>query len=444
MVMPGVHYVRVGDAMAAYQAFGSGDIDILFLPEVTGHLEVQWEEPAFARNLERLSSFARVIMVDRRGFGLADPVAIDQQLTQHWIADLEAACAAVGTSSVAVIACGAISALALRLAAERPDLVSHLVVLGGTARLRATPDYTIGLSAELLDPAVEYTRQNWGSGEMLSWAAPDRKGDPLLQAWFAKFERNIASPNVAADIQRWAIAIDERDTLAAVEAPALVIHRQEDPLIPCDHGRYVAAHIAHAEFRTLPGSAHLCFGSRPLEWIDEVREFITGSRRSGTRDRVLATVLFTDLVESTPRAARLGDERWRDLLHRYQNLVDRTVRLYGGTIVDCTGDGHLLRFPSASDAVECGLRLIGEAADMGFDVRAGAHIGEMETYADDLAGIVVHIGARIGALAGPGELWVSRTIVDVLEGSHQAFEPVGDHELRGVVGSWSLFRLVPD
>ncbi|MGI9604053.1 MAG: adenylate/guanylate cyclase domain-containing protein [Acidimicrobiales bacterium] len=441
---PEVRYAPSGTSVVAYQLFGEGERTVLFIPDLTGHLEVQWEEPAFARNLERLGTFARVLMVDRRGVGLGGPVNIDTLTVRDWTDDLLAACDHAGVTDPAVIACGAAAALAVTMASENPTRVSHLVLLGGTARVAEAADYPIGLPSALLEQAVPHTAETWGSGEMLSWAAPDRFDDPRLQAWFAKLERNATSPPVAAAIQQWALDFDVRSQLGSVSAPTLVMHREADPLIPVDHGRYLAEHIPGAHFASLPGSAHLCFGARPLEWIDEIREFITGSRRAGARDRAMATVVFTDLVDSTPRAAGLGDERWQDLLHRYRRLVQTTVTLFGGEIVDCTGDGHLLRFATPSDAVECAVRLISDADHLGLSIRAGAHVGEVETRDDLLSGIVVHIGARIGAEAAPGELWVSRTIVDVLEGSHFCFEPMGERILKGVHGSWTLSRVGPN
>jgi len=410
------------------------------MPEWFSNLEVQWEEPAMARTLESLGAFANMVMLDKRGTGLAGPVDPDHLPSlDEWCDDVVAVTNEVGVDSLSIVAAGGAGPLAIQLAAH-PDLtVDRLALLGTSARFRRATGYEIGLDDEAIDMAASVTLELWGSGRMLELGAPDRSVDRTMRTWFARYERMCASPEVAAAMQQFVVDLDVRDRLSEIDAPALVIHRRDEQVIPVSHGRYIAERLGDATLIELPGDAHLCFGDAPMEWLDELRAFVTGSRTAQLFDRRVMTVLFTDIVGSTELASSMGDSRWREVLDKHDRLAADEIRRHGGTVIDFEGDGLLARFDSPTDAINAAFHLQEVLEPLGVIIRSGLHTGEVEIRATEIAGLAVHIGARVAAAADAGDVFVSRTVRDLLLGSRFEFEPRGAHLLKGVPGEWELF-----
>ncbi len=413
------------------------------MPEWFSNLEVQWEEPALARSLESLGAFATVLMVDKRGVGLAGPVDPDHLPTlRDWCDDIVAVVDEVGARPLSIVAAGGAGPLAIELATH-PDLdVDRLALLGTSARFRRAPDYPIGMDDEALDVAASVTRDLWGSGRMLDLGAPDRSIDRSMRGWFARYERMSASPDVAAAMQQLLVDVDVRSKLADITVPTLIIHRRDDRVIPASHGHFLAEHVPQTTFIELPGDSHLCFGDAPMEWLDELRAFHTGSRTAQLFDRRVLTVLFTDIVSSTEIASRMGDSRWREVLEKHDRIAGAEISAHGGTVVDLEGDGVLARFDSPTDAINAAIKLQRALSSLEICVRAGVHTGEVEIRHNEIAGLTVHIGARVADTAAADEVIVSRTVRDLLLGSRFEFEGRGSQILKGVPGEWELFEVV--
>lgn len=411
------------------------------MPEWFSNLEIQWEEPAFARTLERLGAFASVLMVDRRGLGLAGPVDLEDLPTlDEWCDDLVAVVQEIRAVPLSIVAAGGAGPLGITLA-TRPELeIGRLALMGTSPRFRGGPDYPIGLPDEALDSAAELTQEMWGSGRMLSVVAPDRSRDTTMRRWFARFERMSASPGAAAAMQRFLVDVDVRALLADIEVPTVVFHRTYDQAVPLSHGRYLADHIPDASLVELPGSAHVCFGDAPQDWIDELQRFLTGSHAQGPDRRIMA-VLFTDIVGSTERAAAIGDERWREILEKHDVITAAEVKAHEGIIVNFSGDGMLARFDGPADAIHTARRIQAAVAPLDLAVRAGVHVGEVEVRGDELSGLAVHIGARVAATAVGHQVVVSRTVRDLLIGSRYRFEEQPAQRLKGVPDIWELYSV---
>ncbi len=439
---PRTRYARVGTAHVAYQCIGEGPVDVVFVPEWTTHLELQWEEPACARFLDRLSSFARVILFDKRGVGLSDPLAaIDGIGLDPWMDDVGAVLDATGCERAAFIGTGAGGPMTMLFAASHPDRTSKLVCVNTAARFVAAPDYPCGLDPNAVEHAAEWTRETWGTGAIFSAGAPSLASSPAARAFHARLQRASMSPGVAAAMQRVLLAIDIRAVLPSIHAPTLVVHRRDDQLVALDHGRYLAAHIPDATLVELPGADHLYYASDDA-LLDHAQSFLTGAVAPVESERVLATVLFTDIVGSTDHAARLGDRRWRDVLDRHDSILRRQLDRFRGREINTAGDGFFATFDGPARALRCACAIRDEMAAAGLDVRIGVHTGEIETRGDDYSGIGVHIGARVGARAPAGEVLVTRTVVDLVAGSGIEFESTGPVELKGVPGAWELARVV--
>ncbi len=444
MDRPSIRYARHEGAHIAYQALGQGPPSLVFMPDWFTNVEIQWDEPAFARTLERLASFGRLVLFDKRGVGLSDPVVLDALPDLgSWSDDLLAVLDELGAPRAAVIAAGGAGFLALAFAARHPERASHLVLLGASARLLRAADYPAGLPEDLAAIGIPYLLRIWGTGQVLRMAAPDRKTEKPLLDWFARMERVSASPGVVAVTQAMLLELDLRHLLGEVSAPTLVVHRAEDRITPLAHARYLAERIPGARLRVLPGSSHLCFGESPSEWIEEVRQFLSPDPLAPEPVRVVTTVLLTDIIDSTARAEALGDERWQEVKDRHQLLVRREVRSWGGTVLDTAmvGDGHMSRFDRPDRALHCALRLAEGVRELGIEIRAGLHAGEVEVSGSEISGVAVHIGARVCARAGPSQVLVSRTVVDLVRGSGMRFEPVGSVKMKGISGRWQLFEL---
>jgi class 3 adenylate cyclase len=441
-VIPETRYAKKGDAHIAYQVVGDG-LDLVLVSAWFSHLEARWDLPGYAHYIRRLCSFSRLISFDKYGMGLSDPIPSKElPLLEDWMDDVSAVMDAVGLERAVIMGAGEASPMAELFAATYPERTEALVVANGTARISAAPGYEIGAPPALQERFISMAEESWGRGDMAAAINPSIAGDSAaLEAW-GRFFRLSASPATAAAVMRMLFEIDVRDVLSTIRAPTLVVHRQDNPIITVDQGRYLADHIEGASFVAVPGADYgLAVGDIDVV-IDEVEEFLTGSRPAHPTDRVLATVLFTDIVESTPRAVELGDARWRQLLERHDELAQEEVARFGGAIADFTGDGLVASFEGPARAVRCAFALRDRFRSLGLEIRAGLHTGEVERRREGMAGIGVHIAARVLALAGAGEVLVSRTVRDLVTGSGLRFVDRGTHALKGVPDEWEILEAV--
>jgi class 3 adenylate cyclase len=438
MARPETKYARSGDVHIAYQVFGEGDLDLVLVPGFTTHLELLWEYEPSARFLEGLASFARVINFDRRGSGLSDPVADAPTLEQR-MDDVRAVMDAAGSQRAALVGLSEGVPMSILFAASYPQRVQALVCNGGMARSTYAEDYPWGTPAEtLVESGVELILPHWGDGSLIEVAAPSQAEDAQARAFYGRLERSTASPGMMVALFQMFIDLDVREVVPSVRVPVLVLHRVHDRLVNVRHGRWLAEHLPNARLVELEGDDHNPWYRNPEEWLGEVQEFLTGARAMPVPDRVLATVLFTDIVDSTRTAAELGDQRWREVLERHQRTVRDALGRFDGREVKSTGDGFLATFDGPARAIHCAKTIVQSSEPLGIRIRAGLHTGECEVMGDDIGGIAVHIAARVSAHAEPGELLVSRTVKDLVAGSGIEFTDHGAHELKGVPDTWQL------
>jgi class 3 adenylate cyclase len=444
MEAPETRYARSGDYSIAYQVVGKGDLDLVYVPGLASHIEVFWEEPAYSRFLHRLASFSRLILMDRLGTGLSDRLPANQVSTyEQRMDDIRAVMDAVGSERAAVLGWSEGAPLCALFAATYPQRTTALVMYGGVPRFVSDDDYQWGFPREVLDDWVEQiVPAAWGQDEeLLRLWAPSVAEQPGPRRWFVRFGRLAASPGAAQALFGMAQDLDIRDILPAIRVPTLVIHRTEDSLVEVEHSRYMAERIPDAKLVELPGVDHLWWFGDQDAIVDEVQEFLTGARSAPEPDRVLATVMFTDIVGSTKRAADVGDSRWRELLERHEAIVRRELERHRGHEVNTTGDGFLATFDGPGRAIGCARAIAESVRSLGIEVRAGLHTGECEVMNGDVGGIAVHTGARVSAEARPGEVLVSSTVKDLVAGSGIEFEDRGTHELKGVPGEWRLYAV---
>jgi pimeloyl-ACP methyl ester carboxylesterase len=442
MALPQTRYVRSGDVHLAYQVVGEGPIDLLLVSESLSHLEFRWQEPSLARSLRQLASFSRLIMFDKRGTGLSDPVPITGLPTmEQRVDDIRAVMSAAGVEQAAVMGTSEGGAETMLLAATCPEVVSSLVLYAAWPRFFVADDYPIGHLRESIEPAIRALPEQWGQGALLSVVAPSVADDPRSRLWWGEFERLSASPGTAAALLGISLETDVRQVLPSIHVPTLVLHRTGDAFSPVGHGRYLARHIPGATYVELPGSDHPHFIGDSDAIIGQVEEFLTGTAATPDPDRVLATVLFTDIVGSTERAAELGDHDWRDVLEAHNGMIRRQLVAHGGHEVDTAGDGFLATFDGPARAVVAALAIRDAVQLLGLQIRAGVHTGEVQLREGGIGGIAVHIGARVAARAGPGEVIVTRTVKDLVAGSHIRFTDLGTHTLKGVPDEWQLFSV---
>jgi class 3 adenylate cyclase len=435
-----IRYALSGEHHIAYQVMGAGSLDLLYVPTWISQIEHYWEEPSVAHYFERLASFARLIMFDRRGTGLSDPVTRPATLEEQ-IDDVVAVMDAAGSSIAAVFAQMDGGAMAALFAATHPERTGALVLYEAMARMSWAPDYEWALPREEREERFG-DLSTWGDGSRLLSLAPSAADNPRLRAWLGRLERLSASPGTAKAQMRMNNDIDVRAVLPSIQAPTLVMHRGDDRAIDVRHSRYLAEHIPGARYRELPGSEAVSFGTDAELVLDEIEEFLTGARHVAEADRILATVMFCDIADSTRTAAELGDRRWRELLEALQAATARELSRFRGRAVKTLGDGFLSTFDGPARAIRCARTIGALAAERhGVRVRAGLHTGEIELIGDDVGGIAVHIAARVLACAEPGEVVVSGTVKDLVVGSGIEFEDRGERELRGVPGTWRLFAV---
>jgi class 3 adenylate cyclase len=437
---PETRYAKSGDLHIAYQVVGGGPPDVVLIDQWMSHIDGQWDVPPFARLLERIASFSRLLVFDERGVGLSDPVSIASLPSlEEWMDDLSAVIDDAGVQRATLIGNLAGGFMGSVFAATYPDRVASLVLVDCFPRLLAAPDYPLGAPADERTRVLAQLENEWGRGIMLGLFAPTMADDPGLRRVWARYERQAASPGTAVAMLEMIYGTDIRDVLPAVRVPTLVIGRGGTPRIA--HSRYLAGHITASRYVELPGTDNLIWAGDQDAVLTEIQEFVTGIRPVPKPDRVLATVLFTDIVGSTQEAARLGDNKWRDLIQAHHAVVRNELDRFRGREVHTAGDGFLATFDGPARAVRAAVA-IGEAIrTLGIEIRAGVHTGEIELLEDDIGGIAVHIGARVSAAAGPREVLVSSTVKDLVAGSGLEFEDRGLHDLKGVPGQWHLFSV---
>jgi pimeloyl-ACP methyl ester carboxylesterase len=424
----------------AYQVHGEGPIDVVYVPGFVSHAELVWEEPAVARFLRRLASFSRLVIFDKRGQGLSDRPAHPPTLEES-MDDMRAVMDAAGCERPAIVGVSEGGPMSALFAATYPDRVASLVLYGTYARMIKTDGFSLGISDAALTRMGERMQREWGGPVGLDEWAPSARDDAELARWWARLLRQGTSPAGAVALLDLYREIDVRSVLPAIRIPTLVLHRADDRIVPARQGRYLAEQIPNARYVELSGADHLPMVGDQDELLDELEEFLVGSRGGHEPERALATVLFTDICGSTERAGELGDRRWRDLLESHDAIVRRQLGLYRGSEVKTMGDGFLATFDGPARAIRCARAIRDELAEIDIQVRAGIHTGELELMDGDVSGMAVNIGARIGALAGAGEILVSSTVRELVVGSGLEFAARGVHSLRGAPGEWRLYAV---
>ena len=440
---PATRYARSEGASIAYQVIGEGPLDLLFLTGWITQIEHLWEAPANRRFLERLADFGRLIVFDSRGTGLSDRV-LDAYTLEQEDTDALAVLDAAGSERAALISYSVGGLVAALLAAEQPQRVGALIMYASVARTSWAPDYDFPLRVEEREALTQRTIEAWGepNGEAMALFAPSMADDPSLVEWFARLQRLAASPSEARTIFRAMVDLDVRHVLPRIRVPTLIMHRPDEHVWDVRHSRYLAAHIRGARYVELEGEDSFPFVGDSDAIIEEIEEFLTGGRRGGELARALLTVMFTDIVDATARAAALGDGRWRDLLARHDEVVRKELARFGGREVKTVGDGFLATFDGPpTRALRCALAITAATRELGVEVRVGMHTGECELIGEDVGGMAVHIASRVGALAAPGEVLVSGTVFGTVVGGPFTFDDRGFHELKGVPGRWPLFAL---
>ena len=443
MDAPETQYAQSGDLSIAYQVAGEGELDLVFVPGFISNADLSWEAPLFGEFFRRFASFARMITFDKRGTGLSERT-LGFGSAEDRMDDIRAVMDAAGCERAALVGISEGGPLTTLFAATYPERVSSLVLWGTFARVEYAPDYPFGLDPSMVEPFIDGLVARWNTGKALRFFIADMPTDPETSAFIARYERTAATPTMVREIMHRNCEIDVRSALPAVNAPTLVVHRRDDNAVLFECGKYLADHISGAKLLDLPGAWHLN-GSPGGETdaLDAVEEFLTGRRHEEPVeiDRVLKTVVFTDIVGSTERAAELGDRRWRELLDAHDAMIRSQLGRYRGEEVSTTGDGFLAAFDGPGRAIHCAETIATRSRDLGIEIRAGVHTGECELRGDNLAGIAVHIGARVAAIAGPGEVLVTSTVRDLVNGSGIEFTDRGLHTLKGVPGEWQVLAV---
>jgi class 3 adenylate cyclase len=430
----------------AYQVFGDGPVDLLVLPGPNIPIDSIDAEPSMYRFHRRLASFSRVIRLDQRGIGFSSRVpSIDLIGPKFWAEDAIAVMDAAGSERATIFAPSYTAMTALVLAADYPERIRSLVIVNGGARTLWAPDYPFGAEPTRAEPFMTVGMETDAierGFDFLEFIAPSVADDDAFRAWWDVAGNRAASPSMARAVTRKVAESDVRDTLPRITVPTLILHRDNSGFIPVGHGRYLAEHIAGSRYVELPGEDVLYWVGDTAPVLDEIEEFVTGVRGGFDAERVLTTIVFTDIVGSTQRAAALGDDHWRDLLDNHDRVIRDELKRFGGREVNTAGDGFVATFASPSIAIDCADAMVDAVRSLGIEVRVGIHAGEVEIRGADVAGMAVHIGARVAALAGPSEVLVSSTVREIVTGSRRKFAERGEHELKGVPGKWRVYALV--
>jgi len=438
---PQTRYARSGEIGIAYQAFGEGEMDLVLAFPFLSHLDLMWESAAMSRFLRRLGSFARVLVFDRRGVGLSDPVAGAPTLEER-MDDVRAVMDAAGSERAALLGMSEGATMCMLFAATYPERTSALVLWGAMARSTAAPDYPWAPEKEAVEEAQEeLVGPMWGQGATIEIFSPSMAGDPRAREFQARFERQAASPMRVRQLFEMFLDTDVRGALPLIQSPTLVLHRRQDRAVNYRAARWLAEQIGGSRYAELEGEDHFPWVGDSDAALEAIEEFLTGVRPGAAPERVLATVLFTDIVDSTRLATEIGDRRWRDLLEEHQKLVRDQLRRFEGREVKTTGDGFLAVFDGPTRAAECARAIADEMPSLGIEVRAGLHTGEVELMGDDIGGIAVHVAARIAALAGARTVLASRTVRELAAGSGIEFDSAGRHTLKGVADEWDVYSV---
>jgi pimeloyl-ACP methyl ester carboxylesterase len=443
-VRPTTRYAKSGDYSIAYQVVGDGPRDLVYVPGFVSHLEHAWEDPDLARFLNRLASFSRLILFDKRGTGLSDRVPVQKLPTlEERMDDVRAVMDAANSKRAALFGVSEGGPMSMLFATTYPERVSALVLYGTYAKRVRVDDYPWAPTLEQHRKFLDAMQQEWGGPTQAGEWAPSVAGDDRFKRWWGQFLRLGASPAAARAVLEMTLEIDVRDILPAIRVPTLILHRTGDRRIDVGGSRYMAGQIPEARLVELAGADHLFWVGDADAIVDEMQEFLTGERHAAEPTRVLATVLFTDMVESTSRAVQLGDARWRALISDHDRLVRDELTRFRGREIDRRGDGFLAIFDGPARAISSALSIVDRAHELGIQVRAGLHTGELDVIESGIAGIAVHTGARVMALAGPDEVLVSSTVKDLVAGSGLTFSEKGTYDLKGVPGTWRIFRVEP-
>ena len=439
---PTTRYARSGTVNIAYQVVGDGPRDLVQVAGWVSHIEAGWDEPRQARFRRRLASFSRLILFDKRGTGMSDRVA-DQDLPtlEQRMDDVRAVMDAAGSERAVILGQSEGGSMAMLFAATYPERTIALITLGAFAKRVWDPEYPWAPTPEQRQEGFDWIERYWGGDVDPGTLAPSMSSDEAFRRELSRYLRLSASPGAALALSRMNTQIDVRHVLPTIRVPTLVLHRTGDLDANVAEGRYIAERIAGAKFVELPGNDHLPWVGNQEDILDEVEAFITGVRPAPEPDRMLATVLFTDIVGSTERAAALGDRAWRDVLQLHHASVRRELERFRGQEITTTGDGFLATFDGPARAVRCAVAIRDRLRESGLEVRAGVHTGECERMGDNIGGVAVHIGSRVAGLAGAGEVLASSTVKDLVSGSGIVFEDRGAHALKGIPGEWRLFRV---
>ncbi len=441
MIAPDTRYASSAGVSIAYQVVGSGRVDLVYVAHEGLALEAMWEQPVIARAMDRLSSFSRLILFDPRGTGASDPLPYQPLTLEGRMEDIGAVLDTVGSEQAALFASSDGGPASIVFAATHPKRTSALVLYDSFARMAWSPDYACGLDADRHKRWLEHLDNHWGDGSTIDLMAPSVAGDERWRRWWAHFERVGYSKAAALALLRTAWETDTIDVLPTIQCPTLVLHRAGDRWVPIGHGRFLAERIPGARFVELTGNDHVFYVGDADAVIDEIEEFLTGVRRGPDPHRVLATVLFTDIVASTELATAHGDHDWHELLDRHRSIIREQLARFSGTEIDTVGDGFLARFDGPGRAVRCAQAVVAALEPLGLAIRAGLHTGEIEVQDGSVSGIALHIGARIAARADPGEILVSSTVKDLVAGSGIMFTDRGLHSLKGLPDEWRLYRV---
>jgi pimeloyl-ACP methyl ester carboxylesterase/class 3 adenylate cyclase len=440
---PETRYAESSDVHIGYQVVGEGPPDLVLVPEFWHSIEAQWEEPALGSFLSRLSSFGRLIVFDQRGTGVSDPVPPEAaQSLEQWLDDITTVMDEAGSKEAVLIGMGGGGSLSMLFAATYPERTAGLVLVNSFPRLSQAEDYEWGRAPAVEEEVLHVMRTGWGRGVLLDVVAPSKVGDEQFRQWWAKYQRLGSSPGTIVRVRRMLDDFDIRDALPSIRSPTLILHRTGNTFVRVEHGRYLAERIAGARYVEIAGSDYFPFLGNSELFLGEIEQFVRSLSRAPEGDRVLATVLFTDIVGSTQHVAELGDRRWAELLGNHHALVRRELERFRGEEVDTAGDGFFATFDGPARAVRCAVSVRDAVRSLGLEVRAGLHTGELELADHSVRGLAVHIGQRVLAEARPGEVLVSSTVKDLVAGSGLTFSDRGVRALKGVPEQWRLFEVV--